>query len=92
MADNLMNKDHKATNDAYREGYDRIFGYNRRTSGKATKHWWLGITVYCPLCMRMYCLGNDYVGRVESVAGGNYITCLCGNAVFVSKEKYAHRK
>lgn len=25
MAENLMNKDHKATNDAYREGYDRIF-------------------------------------------------------------------
>lgn len=26
MAENLMTKDHKTTNDAYREGYDRTFG------------------------------------------------------------------
>ena len=26
MADNMMTPEHKATNDKYREGYDRIFG------------------------------------------------------------------
>jgi len=26
VAENLMVKDHKASNDKYREGYDRIFG------------------------------------------------------------------
>lgn len=24
MAENMMNKDHKATNDTYRKGYDKI--------------------------------------------------------------------
>jgi len=27
MAENLMNSDHKATNNKYRDNYDRIFGY-----------------------------------------------------------------
>lgn len=26
MAENMMNKEHKATSDEYRAGYDRIFG------------------------------------------------------------------
>jgi len=36
VAENLMNKNHKATNGKYREGYDRIFrnGKDKKEEGK----------------------------------------------------------
>jgi len=34
MAENLMNSDHKATNDKYRDNYDRIFKPKRKKDDK----------------------------------------------------------
>jgi hypothetical protein len=36
MAENLMNSEHKATNEKYREGYDRIFGKKIYHFGEST--------------------------------------------------------
>lgn len=80
MADNLMNKDHKATNAAYREGYERIFG-------NGVIPWWVGTTIKCQECGFEYQLSRKDIGEVCLFPPWYHIPCeLCGKQILFNKE------